>query len=120
MNLSIKDNYSKLSDHCDQIFDYFNLTIYDFESKIDTNFSIDSIKNKLETFSDKHFKSALIEFTNEIQNLKNHFPEELQQLEKISEEIKNNFNNLVDHKVFDQKIIKELKKQFEFNLKKLI
>ena len=116
----IKDNYSKLSDLCDQIFDYFNLTIYDFESKIDTNFSIDSIKNKLETFSDKHFKSALIEFTNEIQNLKNHFPEELHQLEKISEEIKNNFNNLVDHKVFDQKIIKELKKQFEFNLKKLI
>ena len=44
MNLSIKDNYSKLSDLCDQIFDYFNLTIYDFESKIDTNFSIDSIK----------------------------------------------------------------------------
>ena len=41
-------------------------------------------------------------------------------VEKISEEIKNNFNNLVDHKVFDQKIIKELKKQFEFNLKKLI
>ena len=59
MNLSIKDNYSKLSDLCDQIFDYFNLTIYDFESKIDTNFSIDSIKNKLETFSDKHFKSAI-------------------------------------------------------------
>lgn len=120
MNLSIKDNYSKLSDLCDQIFDYFNLTIYDFESKIDTNFSIDSIKNKLETFSDKHFKSALIEFTNEIQNLKNHFPEELHQLEKISEEIKNNFNNLVDQKVFDQKIIKDLRKQFEFNLKKLI
>ena len=60
MNLSIKDNYSKLSDLCDQIFDYFNLTIYDFESKIDTKFSIDVIKNKLETFSDKHFKSALI------------------------------------------------------------
>ena len=120
MNLSIKDRYSKLSDLCDQIFYYINITIYDFESKIDTNFTIDAIKNKLETFSDKHFKSALVEFTNEIQNLRNHFPEELHQLEKISEEIKNNFNNLVDHKVFDQKIIKDLRKQFELNLKKLI
>jgi hypothetical protein len=53
-----------------------------YESKIDTSFSINKIKNKLETFSDKHFKSALIEFTNEIQCLKNHFPKELHQLEK--------------------------------------
>jgi len=38
MNLSIKDNYAKLNDLCDQIFDYFNLTIYDLESKIDNRF----------------------------------------------------------------------------------
>jgi len=120
MNFSIKDNYAKLNDLCDQIFDYFNLTIYDYESKIDTSFSINKIKNKLETFSDKHFKSALIEFTNEIQCLKIHFPKELHQLEKISEEIKKNFNDFVDHKVLDQKIIMDLKKQFEFNIKKLI
>ena len=114
------DGSMKLNDLCDQIFDYFNLTIYDYESKIDTSFSINTIKNKLETFSDKHFKSALIEFTNEIQCLKTHFPKELHQLEKISEEIKKRFNDFVDHKVLDQKIIMDLKKQFEFNIKKLI
>ena len=68
MNLSIADNQKKLNDLCDQIFDYFNLTIYDLESKIGTPFSINNIKNKLETFSDKHFKSALIEFIDEMQN----------------------------------------------------
>ena len=114
MNFSIKDNYAKLNDLCDQIFDYFNLTIYDYESKIDTSFSINKIKNKLETFSDKHFKSALIEFTNEIQCLKTHFPKELHQLEKVSEEIKKKFNDFVDHKVLDQKIIMDLKKPVSY------
>ena len=35
-------------------------------------------------------------------------------------EIKKNFNDFVDHKILDQKIIMDLKKQFEFNIKKLI
>ena len=34
MNLFIQNNYSKLNDLCDQIFDYFNLTIYDLENKL--------------------------------------------------------------------------------------
>ena len=117
MNLSIKDNYAKLNDLCDQIFDYFNLTIYDLESKIDTNFSINTIKNKLETFSDKHFKSALIEFTNEIQNLKNHFPNELCQLEKITDEIKKSFNDMLQQNVFDKNIIHQLQTKLKDSLR---
>tara|TARA_Y100000022_G_scaffold158195_1_gene140791 strand:- start:218 stop:586 length:369 start_codon:yes stop_codon:yes gene_type:complete len=117
MNLSIRDNYAKLDDLCDQIFDYFNLTIYDLESKIDTSFSIDTIKNKLETFSDKHFKSALIEFTNEIQNLKNHFPNELCQLETITDEIKKSFNEMLHKNVFDKNITHQLQTKLKDSLK---
>ena len=80
MNLSIKNNYTILNDLCDQIFDYFNLTIYDLENKLDDQLSIENFKNKLDTFADKHFKSALFDFDNEIQNLKSHFPNELFQI----------------------------------------
>lgn len=117
MNLSIRDNYTKLNDLCDQIFDYFNLTIYDLESKIDTNFSINTIKNKLETFSDKHFKSALIEFTNEIQNLKDHFPNELYQLEMITDEIKKSFNDMLQQNIFDKNIIHQLQTKLKDSLR---
>ena len=117
MNLSIKDSYANLNDLCDQIFDYFNLTIYDLESKIDTSFSIDTIKNKLETFSDKHFKSALIEFTYEIQNLKSKFPDELYQLEMIVDEIKKNFNDLLNGNVFDKNSLLNLQNKLRDSLK---
>lgn len=117
MNLSIKDSYANLNDLCDQIFDYFNLTIYDLESKIDTSFSIDTIKNKLETFSDKHFKSALIEFTYEIQNLKSKFPDELYQLEKTVDEIKKNFNDLLNGNVFDKSSLLNLQNKLRDSLK---
>ena len=53
-----------------QIFDYFNLAIYDLESKIDTNFDYKNIKHKLETFADNHFKNALNEFNKEIKKAK--------------------------------------------------
>ena len=117
MNLSIADNQKKLNDLCDQIFDYFNLTIYDLESKIGTPFSINNIKNKLETFSDKHFKSALIEFTNEIQNLKKQFPNQFCQLEMIIEEVKSNFNDLLDKNILDNTIIFQLQNRLKDNLK---
>jgi hypothetical protein len=117
MNLSIKDSYANLNDLCDQIFDYFNLTIYDLESKIDTSFSIDTIKNKLETFSDKHFKSALIEFTYEIQNLKSKFPDELYQLEMTVDEIKKNFNDLLNGNVFDKNSLLNLQNKLRDSLK---
>ena len=117
MNLSIKDSYANLNDLCDQIFDYFDLTIYDLESKIDTSFSIDTIKNKLETFSDKHFKSALIEFTYEIQNLKIKFPDELYQLEMTVDEIKKNFNDLLNGNVFDKSSLLNLQNKLRDSLK---
>ena len=119
MNLSILDNHKKLNDLCDQIFDYFNLTIYDLESKIDTTFSINNIKNKLETFSDKHFKSALVEFTNEMQNLKKQFPDQFYQLELIIEEIKNNFNDMLNKNILDKTTIFQLQNRLKDNLKLL-
>jgi hypothetical protein len=117
MNLSILDNHKKLNDLCDQIFDYFNLTIYDLESKIDTTFSINNIKNKLETFSDKHFKSALVEFTNEMQNLKKQFPDQFYQLELIIEEVKSNFNDMLNKNILDNTIIFQLQNRLKDNLK---
>ena len=117
MNLSITDNHKKLNDLCDQIFDYFNLTIYDLESKIDTTFSINNIKNKLETFSDKHFKSALIEFTNEVQNLKKQFPDQFYQLETIIEDIKSNFDNVLNKNILDNTIIFQLQNKLKDTLK---
>ena len=47
MNFSKVINCAKLYDLYEQIFDYFNLTIYDLESCIDTNLGIEKIKNKL-------------------------------------------------------------------------
>ena len=117
MNLSISDNHQKLNDLCDQMFDYFNLTIYDLESKMDTTFSINNIKNKLETFSDKNFKSALVEFTNEMQNLKKQFPDQFYQLELIIEEVKSNFNDLLDKNILDNTIIFQLQNRLKDNLK---
>ena len=70
MNIVRIINSSKLYDLYDQMFDYFNLAIYDLESKLDTNFDYKKIKNKLETFADNHFKSALSEFNREILKLK--------------------------------------------------
>ena len=66
MNVVKLINSTKLYDLYDQLFDYFNLAIYDLESKIDTNFDYKIIKNKLETFADNHFKSALKDFNNEM------------------------------------------------------
>ena len=49
MNVSNMINSKKLYNLYDQIFDYFNLAIYDLESKIDTSFDYKNIKHKLET-----------------------------------------------------------------------
>ena len=47
MNVSNIINSKKLYNLYDQIFDYFNLAIYDLESKIDTSFDYKNIKHKL-------------------------------------------------------------------------
>ena len=119
MNLFICDNYKRLNDLCDQIFDYFNLTIYDLENKLDNQLSIENFKNRLDTFSDKHFNSALFDFNNEIQYLKAHFPNELYQIEKLSDEIKQSFNDLFDKKNLDINIITNLKVRLKDILNKV-
>ncbi len=109
MNIVLNIKFGKLNDLCDQVFDYFQLAYYDLESKIDHELNINSIKNKFETFADKHFKSAINDFDNEIQKLKNHFPKELIKLEKISNEVRLSFNQLIDYKFSNNEIINSLK-----------
>ena len=82
------------------MFDYFNLAIYDLESKLDTNFDYKKIKNKLETFADNHFKSALNEFNSEILKLKDQIPDDFVKIEKLSNELKTYFNTFLEKKLF--------------------
>ena len=119
MNVSNIINSKKLYNLYDQIFDYFNLAIYDLESKIDNELNINSIKSKFETFADKHFKSAIKDFENEIQYLKNKSPNELIKLEKISSEIHQYFNQLVNHKIFDSDLLIKLRKKAKESLSKI-
>ena len=116
MNVSNIINSEKLYNLYDQIFDYFNLAIYDLESKIDTSFDYKNIKHKLETFADKHFKSALNEFNREIFKLKDQIPDDFSKIEELSNEIRTYFNSFLEKKLFDYKKINDLKD----NLKKSI
>ena len=119
MNLTLSINISRLNDLYDQIFDYFHLTIYDLETNFDNSYSLKEFKSKFDTFSDKHFRSALRDFNKEISYLKSFFPNELFQIEKLTEEIKKNFNNYIDQKVFDQESIANLKLSLSEQLKKI-
>ena len=119
MNITLGINISRLNDLYDQIFDYFHLTIYDLETNFDNSYSLKEFKSKFDTFSDKHFRSALSDFNKEISYLKSFFPNELFQIEKLTEEIKKNFNNYIDQKVFDQESIANLKLSLSEQLKKI-
>ena len=119
MNFSKVINCAKLYDLYEQIFDYFNLTIYDLESCIDTNLSIEKIKNKLETFSDNHFKSALNEFNEEIRRIKNYLPDELSKIEKLSDDLKLNFNTFLDKNFIDFEKVASLKNNFKISIDKI-
>ena len=116
MNIALNIKFEKINDLCDQVFDYLHLTYYDLESKINNELNMNSIKSKFETFADKHFKSAIKEFENEIQYLKNKSPQELMNLEKISKEINQYFERLINYKFFDIEIIEKLKFQAKQNL----
>ena len=119
MNFSKVINCAKLYDLYEQIFDYFNLTIYDLESCIDTNLSIEKIKNKLETFSDNHFKNALNEFNEEIRRIKNYLPEELSKIEKLSDDLKFYFNTFLDKNFIDYEKVASLKGNFKISIDKI-
>ena len=116
MNTVLNMKFDKLNDLCDQVFDYLHLTYYDLESKIDNELNLNSIKNKFETFADRHFKSAIQEFENEIQYLKNKSPQKLVNLEKISKEINQYFDQLINFKFFDTEIIDKLKSKAKANI----
>ena len=119
MNIALNIKFEKISDLCDQVFDYFHLTYYDLESKINNELNINSIKIKFETFADRHFKSAMKEFENEIQYLKSKSPQELENLKKISREINQYFDQLINYKFFDSKIIDKLKLKAKENLRNI-
>ena len=119
MNFSKVINSAKLYDLYEQIFDYFNLTIYDLESCIDTNLSIEKIKNKLETFSDNHFKNALNEFNEEIRRIKNYLPDELSKIEKLSDDLKFYFNTFLDKNFIDFEKVASLKNNFKISIDKI-
>ena len=119
MNIALNLKFKKLDDLCDQIFDYFHLVYYDLETKIDNELNINIIKNKLETFADKHFKSAIKDFENEIKHLKNKSPHELIKLEKISTELHQYYNQLVNHKIFDGELLIKLRKKAKESLSKI-
>ena len=116
MNIALNIKFEKINDLCDQVFDYLHLTYYDLESRINNELNMNSMKTKFETFSDKHFKSAIKEFENEIQYLKNKSPQELMNLEKISKEINQYFDRLINFNFFDIEIIEKLKFQAKENL----
>lgn len=119
MNFSKVINCAKLYDLYEQIFDYFNLTVYDLESCIDTNLSIEKIKNKLETFSDNHFKSALNEFNEEIRRIKNYLPDELSKIENLSDDLKFYFNTFLDKNFIDFEKVASLKSNFKISIDKI-
>ena len=119
MNFSKVINCAKLYDLYEQIFDYFNLTIYDLESCIDTNLGIENIKNKLETFSDNHFKNALNEFNEEIRRIKNYLPDELSKIENLSDDLKFYFNTFLDKNFIDFEKVASLKSNFKISIDKI-
>ena len=119
VNIALNFKFKKLDDLCDQIFDYFHLVYYDLETKIDNELNISNFKNKFETFADKHFKSAIKDFENEIQNLKNKSPNELIKLEKISSELHQYYNQLVNYKIFDRELLLKLKEKAKESLSKI-
>ena len=116
MNIALNIEFEKINDLCDQVFDYLHLAYYDLESKINNELNINSIKIKFETFADRHFKSAINEFENEIQYLKSKSPQELANLIKISKEINQYFDQLINYKFFDSEIIDNLKLKAKENL----
>ena len=119
MNITLNLKFKKLDDLCDQIFDYFNLVYYDLETKIDNELNINSFKNKFETFADKHFKSAIKDFENEIQHLKSKYPHELIKLEKISSELNQYYNQLINYKIFDSELLLKLRKKAKESLSRI-
>ena len=119
MNKIINLKFEKLNDLCDQVFDYFYLAYYDLETKLDNELNIIEFKSKFKTFADKHFTSAIKDFENEIQFLKNKSPHELIKLKKISSELQQYYNQLINYKIFDSELLLKLREKAKESLSKI-
>jgi len=119
VNNIINLKFEKLNDLCDQIFDYFHLAYYDLETKLDNELNIIEFKSKFKTFADKHFKSAIKDFENEIQHLKNKSPHELIKLERITSELQQYYSQLINHKIFDSELLLKLREKAKESLSKI-
>ena len=79
----------------------------------------ESLQRLQPTWEQGTAKIYLSDFNKEISRLKSFFPNELFKIEKLTEEIKRNFNNYIDQKVFDQQTIANLKLSLSEQLKKI-
>lgn len=119
MNSLSKINLDKLYDLNNQIFDYLKLTAYDIETKLDNNLSLGSLKIKLETFADKHFRNSIDDFNQELLKFKNDFPEVFEKLDELTNDLKTYYKKIIDGSFLEFEKIQELKKTFNNYLDKI-
>lgn len=119
MNSISKTNIDKLYDLNNQIFDYLKLTAYDLEIKLDYNLSLGTLKTKLETFSDNHFKNSINDFNLELLKFKNEFPEVFKKLAELTDDLKTYYNKIIDDNFFEFEKVNELKIVFNKYLNKI-
>lgn len=119
MNSLSKINLDKLYDLNNQIFDYLKLTAYDIETKLDNNLSLGSLKIKLETFADKHFRNSIHDFNQELLKFKNDFPEVFEKLDELTNDLKTYYKKIIDGSFLEFEKIQELKKTFNNYLDKI-
>ena len=112
MNALSKTKIQKLYDLNNQIFDYIKLTIYDLESKFDLSLSIENLKTGLETFSDRHFKNSLDDFSKEINKIKNEFPDIFNKFADLTNDLKQKYLNITKGDFLEFDKINEIKKDF--------
>ena len=119
MNSLSKINLDKLYDLNNQIFDYLKLTAYDIETKLDNNLSLGSLKIKLETFADKHFRNSIDDFNQELLKFKNDSPEVFKKLDELTNDLKTYYKKIIDGSFLEFEKIQELKKVFNNYLDKI-
>lgn len=119
MNSLSKINLDKLYDLHNQIFDYLKLTAYDIETKLDNNLSLGSLKIKLETFADKHFRNSIDDFDLELLKFKNDFPEVFKKLDELTNDLKTYYKKIIDGSFLEFEKVHELKTAFNNYLDKI-
>ncbi len=111
-------NLNKIKDLNDQIFDYLSLTFYDIDSQVDSR--IDITRKKLTTFADTHFKNSIKDLLNEIEKIKNNFPEVSDKIRETVEELVNKFEKIINSENFDLSSLEKLKLNLNKYLDRII